>query len=100
MLVAPAQKTSKVLCIQEPFIFDAIMVDFLDRTSRGAPLKRRKLTKAELHVAPNEKPFNVRYAELLRLRQAVKYALSEKERAQADGRRPNWRRTISDHWRL
>jgi hypothetical protein len=30
MLVAPAQKTSKVLCIQELFIFDAIMVDFLE----------------------------------------------------------------------
>src|SRR5271155_278116 len=67
--------------------------------SRGAPLKRRNLTKAKLHVAPNEKPLNVRYAELLRLRQAVINALSEKERTQADQRRPNWRRIISDHCR-
>ena len=65
----------------------------------GAPLKRRKLTKAKLHVAPNEKPLSARYAELLRLRQAVVNALSEKERTQADRRRPNWRRTISDHCR-
>jgi hypothetical protein len=30
MLVAPAQKTSKVLCIQELFIFIAILVGFLN----------------------------------------------------------------------
>jgi hypothetical protein len=96
MLVAPAQKTSKVLCIQEPFIFDAIMVDFLEC---GAPLKRRKLKRAKFHVAPNERPLSVRYAELLRLRQAVLNALSEKDCTQAGLIQSNWRRTISDHCR-
>jgi hypothetical protein len=55
----------------------------------GADVKRRKLARAKIRVVSNRKPLSVRYAELLRLRQAVFKAQSENEHVLADRRRSN-----------
>jgi len=52
-------------------------------------VKRKKPTKAKIRIASNGKPLNVRYAELLRLRQMVLKAQSENERTQGAPRRLN-----------
>ena len=55
----------------------------------GASVKRQKLTKGRICVGqPKRKPLSVRYAEVLRLRQAVLQALSEGKRPQVDRRPP------------
>jgi hypothetical protein len=52
-------------------------------------VKRRKLKKVKDDVVqPTKKPLSVRYAEVLRLRQAIAQAQSEATQRQVDRRAP------------